>query len=133
MDAVWAPKLGLESILARKIDFSFFSINQDLGGELARINQNQPKATRTSKNPPEPARISQNQPEPTRTSQNRILKVLLKTLKTVRINQNQSKATRTSQNPLEPDSQPESTRTNQDQPKSNFGRGSENAQNEYFE
>ena len=50
-----------------------------------------------------------------------------------RINQNQSKATRTSQNALEPDSQPESTRTNQDQPKSNFGSASENAQNKYFE
>ena len=57
------------------------SIGGDLGGELARINQNQSKATRSSQNPLEPDRISQDQPEPTRTSQNRILEVLLKTLK----------------------------------------------------
>ena len=62
------------------------SIGADLGGELARINQNQSKATRTSQNPLEPDRISQNQPEPTRTSQNRILEVLLKTLKTSILN-----------------------------------------------
>ena len=62
------------------------SIGADLEGELARINQNQSKATRTSQNPLEPDRISQNQPEPTRTSQNRILKVLLKTLKTSILN-----------------------------------------------
>ena len=55
-------------------------------GSRGRTSQNQSEPARSTQNQPEPARISQNQPEPTRTSQNRILKVLLKTLKTSILN-----------------------------------------------